>query len=270
VKRLKELNTRRERDYDYSKLSRHLVVFKTKGKAEILGMTKDNITTLSDAGCAFLDVLGQTLQNFPCIRMQEMTIRPSEVELALEITEVRNPREAPPEDSDEWIHYRRTMTLPLFMGYLKMNSAQRINAVFGRDGGAVWTRHYASCVLEDEDVVARVYAELQEEWSRVVVESEPREKKERRSSTFTDALASEFGGTAALPARGSKRRGASAQLGDAMILGRVLLLTGARRDAVVSTAAKKGVARGGGAGGVAAGRGSVVRSLGPARIFLSE
>jgi hypothetical protein len=55
-----------------------------------------------------------------------------------------------------------------------------------------------------------------------------------------------------------------------MILGRVLLLTGARRDAAVSTAAKKGVARGGGAGGKAAGRGSVVRSLGPGRIFLSE
>jgi hypothetical protein len=201
--------------------------------------------------------------------MHRFTIRPSEVELALEITEVRNHREAPPEDSDEWIHYRRTMTLPVFMGYLKTNSAECINAVFGKEGGAVWTRHYASCVLKDEEVLARVYAELQEEWSRVVVDPTP-QKKKKRSSTFADVLASEFGGTAARPGSGSKRRGLSGALGNAMILGRVLLLTGARRDVPKNPAAKRGAARGGGAGGMAAGRGSVVRNLGPDRIFLSE
>ncbi|MCZ7556240.1 MAG: hypothetical protein M5R41_07555 [Bacteroidia bacterium] len=270
MKRLKELSTRRVREYDYSKLSKHLVVFKTRKNAEILGTTKDGITTLSDAGRAFLDVLGQALQNFPCIRLHELSIRPSEVELALEITEVRNPRKAPPEGSDEWIYYRRIMTLPEFMGYLKMNSAHRINALSGKGGGEVWARRYASCVLEDEVVLARVYAELREEWSHVVVDPAQQTKKGKQASTLADVLASEFGGTGALSVYGSKGRAVSGQLAGAMLLGRVLLLTGARRDEAVRTASKKGVARGGGAGGMAGGRGSVVRNLGPARIFLSE
>ncbi|MCZ7558442.1 MAG: hypothetical protein M5R41_18805 [Bacteroidia bacterium] len=270
MKRLKELSTRRVREYDYSKLSKHLVVFKTRKNAEILGTTKDGITTLSDAGRAFLDVLGQALQNFPCIRIHGMTVRPSEVELSLEITEIRMLREAPPEGSDEWVYFRRVMTLPMFMGYLKMNSGHRINTLFGKKGGEVWARRYASCVLEDEDELARVHAELQEEWSRVVVDPPQLKTKEKRFCTFTEVLASEFGGAGALSVHGRKGRAVSGQLAGAMLLGRVLLLTGARKDEAVRTASKKGVARGGGAGGMAAGQGSVVRSLGPARIFLSE
>jgi hypothetical protein len=270
VKRLKQLSTRRVRGYDYSKPSKHLVVFKTKGEAEILGTTKDGITTLSDAGRAFLDVLGQSLQNFPCIQIHELTIRPSEVELALEITAVRNKMEAPPEGSEEWILYRRFMTLGMFMGYLKMNSAHRINTLSGKAGGEVWARRYASCVLDDAELLAKVCAELRDEWSRVVVAPEPQKKKQKRAYSFAEVLASEFGAAAADVVRGSKRRRGSEQLGEAMILGRVLLLTGARRDVTLNASAKKGASRRGGAGGMARGRGMVIRNLGPDRIFLSE
>jgi hypothetical protein len=270
VKRLKQLSTRRVRGYDYSKPSKHLVVFKTKGEAEILGTTKDGITTLSDAGRAFLDVLGQSLQNFPCIRIHEMTIRPSEVELALEITAVRNKMEAPPEESEDWKYYRRVMTLGMFMGYLKMNSAHRINTLSGKAGGEVWARRYASCVLNDAELLAKVCAELRDEWSRVVVAPEPQKKKQKRAYSFAEVLASEFGAAAADVVRGSKWRRGSEQLGEAMILGRVLLLTGARRDVTLNASAKKGASRRGGAGGMARGRGMVIRNLGPDRIFLSE
>jgi hypothetical protein len=270
VKRLKQLSTRRVRGYDYSKLAKHLVVFSTKGEAEILGTTKDGITTLSDVGQAFLDVLGQALQNFPCISIHGMTMRPSEVELALEITEERNKMEAPPEGSEEWILYRRFMTLGMFMGYLKMNSAHRINTLLGRAGGEVWARRYASCVLDDAELLAKVCAELREEWSRVVVAPEPQKRKAKRASSFAEVLASEFGAAAADVVRGSKRRSRSEQLGEAMFLGRVLLLTGARRDVTADTSAQQGVSRRGGAGGMAFGRGSVIRNVGPGRIFLSE
>ncbi len=270
MKRLKQLSTRRVRDFDYSKPAKHLIVFKTKGGAEILGTTKNDITTLSDAGRTFLDVLGQALQNFPCIRIHGMTIRPSEVELALEITEARNIQEAPPIGTDEWKYYRRIMTLPVFMGYLKMNSGHRINKLLGKDGGEVWARRYASCVLTDETVFTKVCVELNEEWSRVVVAPPPRKKLGKRASSFAGVLASEFGGTSTDTVRFSGGRKMSGQLGEAMFLGRVLLLTGARRDVTVKTSSQRGAFRGGGAGGVAAGRGLVIRNLGPERIFLTE
>ncbi|MCZ7558350.1 MAG: hypothetical protein M5R41_18295 [Bacteroidia bacterium] len=270
MKRLKELSTRRVREHDYSEPGKHLIVFKTKGEAEILGSTENGITTLSDAGRVFLDVLGQALQNFPCIRIHGLTIRPSEVELALEITDIRMLREMPPEDSDEWVYFRRVMTLPMFMGYLKMNSAHRINTLFGKGGGEVWARRYATCILNDEVVFDRVCAELEEEWSRVVVAVTPRTKKEKRVFSFDDVLAKEFGGAGAAGVRRSSRRGKSSQLGEAMFLGRVLLLTGARRDAAVNTSTQKGVTRGGGSGGKARVRNTVIRDVGPDRIFLSE
>lgn len=270
MKRLKQLSTRRVRDYDYSEPGRHLIVFKTKGKAEILGTTQNGITTLSDAGRTFLDVLGQSLQNFPCIEIHKLTIRPSEVELVLEITEVRMMREMPPEDSEEWVYFRRVMTLPVFMGYLKMNSGHRINELFGRDGGEVWARRYASCILMDQEVFEKVCAELDDEWSRVLVTPPPQKKKEKRTFSFADVLAMEFSGMRADVLSPSGRRGMSSQLGEAMFLGRVLLLTGARRDATMDTSAKNGVPRKGGAAGMAGARGRVIRNLGPDRIFLSE
>ncbi len=269
MKRLTTLSTRRDRDYDYSQPGKHYIVFRTKRDAGILGTKEHGVTTLSDSGRAFLDVLGQALQNFPCISLPGMNIRPSEVHLALEITGVRRAREVPIIGSDEWVYYRRTMTLPMFMGYLKMNSGHRINTLLGKAGGDVWARRYASRVLRDEEELAAICAGLHEEWCRVVV-SPPQVKKEKRAPVFGEMLALEFGGKGADTVHKGKRRGRSAQFSEVMFLGRVLLLTGARRDAPSKTSAGGGVARGGGSGGKAFLQGSVIRILGPDRIYLSE
>ncbi|MCZ7557400.1 MAG: hypothetical protein M5R41_13450 [Bacteroidia bacterium] len=255
MKRLTQLSTRRDPDYDYSQPAKHLVVFKTEGDAEILGTTKNGVTTLSDIGRAFLDVLGQALQNFRCISIHELSIRPSEVELALEITKRRNIQEEPPRDSDEWVHYRRIMTLPVFMGYLKMNSAHRINELQGTSGGDVWARRYASCVLADEKEFAAVCAALREEWRHVVVSPASR-RKEQRASTLQTAMLSEFGGAGKRRVKQVSAGAMAEAFGETMFLGRVLLLTGARR--------------GGGAGGISDRSGTVIRNLGPGRIYLSE
>ncbi len=257
------------RDYDYSQPAKHHILFGTKGDAEILGTTKHGVTTLSDAGRTFLDVLGQALQNFPCIIIHGMTIRPSEVELGLEITEWRNSREVPPIGSDEWVYYRRLMTLPVFMGYLKMNSGHRINKLLGKDGGDVWARRYASRVLKDEDEMAALCAELHEEWSRVVVDA-PLRKKEKRASTFRAMLASEFRVEGLDSVKQMTAGSTTGQFSETMFLGRVLLLTGARRKFTMNTSAQRGASRGGGAGGQAAGRNMLIRTLGPGRIYLSE
>jgi len=269
VKRLKQLSTRRVRDYDYSQPGVHHVLLETKDDAEILGTAVDGVTTLNDAGRAFLDVLGQALQNFPCVRIDAMDIGPAAVELKLGITEWRNQREVPPVGSRDWEYYRRIMTLPVFVGYLKMNSGLRINKLRKTEGSDVWTRRYRSRILTDVEEMNALSAELQERWSRVVI-TPPRRKQEKRSSTLAAVLASELkdanAGSVQSEARGQSPR----HLSETMLLGRMVLLTGARRVPPKNGASRYRGYTGAGAGGLSAPPGSVIRSIGPDRIFLAE
>ncbi len=269
MKRLKGLSTRRVRDYDYSQPGVHHVVLETKGDAELFGSCTEGITTLSDAGRAFLDELGMALQNFPCIRIDGINIRPSAVDLKIVITEWRNRHEVPTIGTDEWNYYRRVMTLPMFMGYLKMNSGLRINTLRGTAGGVVWTRRYRARVLTDEEESQRLTEELDEKWSHVVVMPLQRSKL-RRDSSLTDVLALRFDAAG----NGSGRSGAfgmdSELLRDTMFLGRVLLLTGTQRATRNMKTSRSGKTVSGGAGGMAARNGPLIRSIGPDQIFLTR
>jgi len=53
---------------------------------------------------------------------------------------------------------RRKMTLPLIVGYFKMNSAKRINLKRGTEGSRVWQRNYFDRILRDD----KDYDELSE------------------------------------------------------------------------------------------------------------
>jgi putative transposase len=46
---------------------------------------------------------------------------------------------------------RRLMTLPLVIGYLKMNSAKQINEILGIPGNPVWQRNYYEHIIRDDD-----------------------------------------------------------------------------------------------------------------------
>lgn len=269
MQRLKKLSSRREREYNYSQPGRHHILFRTMDDAAILGTTQNGITTLSDAGNVFLDVLGQAMQNFPCIQIHGFSVRPSEVELSLEITAWRNHHAVPPVGSPEWVYHRRTMTLPVFMGYLKTNSGCSINAVLGRDGGEVWARRYSSRVVTDSQEFSEVTDELDEEWSRVVVVPLSRGGA-KQASSFSEALAAEFGCAWRSAVEPGAISALAGQLYETMILGRVLLLTGATRGLPMAQEMRRGVIRGGGAGGMAGRQGAVIRNVGPGRIFLSE
>ena len=269
MKRMKGLSTRRVRDYDYSQPGVHHVVLETKGDAEILGSCTEDITTLSDAGRVFLDELGMALQNFPCIRIDGINIRPSCVDLKIVITEWRNRHEVPEIGTDEWIYYRRVMTLPMFMGYLKMNSGLRINTLRGTAGGVVWTRRYRARVLTDEEESKRLTVELDEKWRHVVVMPKQR-SKEKRNPSLTDVLSLRFDTAGSGFGRSDAFGVDSEMLRDTMFLGRVLLLTGTQRIARNMKTSRSGKTVGGGAGGMAARNGPSIRSVGQDQIFLTR
>jgi len=49
------------------------------------------------------------------------------------------------------------MTLPLVVGYFKMNSAKRINLLLGSSGIPVWQRNYYEHIIRDEDEHNRIH-----------------------------------------------------------------------------------------------------------------
>ena len=52
---------------------------------------------------------------------------------------------------------RHRMTLPLVVGYFKMNTAKRINLLRGLEGVPVWQRNYYERVIRDEEEYNRVH-----------------------------------------------------------------------------------------------------------------
>ena len=53
---------------------------------------------------------------------------------------------------------RRKMTLPIVVGYFKMNAAKRINQLRGNEGSRVWQRNYYDRIIKDD----KDYDELSE------------------------------------------------------------------------------------------------------------
>lgn len=53
---------------------------------------------------------------------------------------------------------RRRMTLPIVVGYFKMNAAKRINQLRGNEGSRVWQRNYYDRIIKDD----KDYDELSE------------------------------------------------------------------------------------------------------------
>jgi len=56
---------------------------------------------------------------------------------------------------------RRRMRLPLVVGYLKMNSAKRINEIMGTQGTPVWQRNYYEHIIRNEEEYQRIQAYIE-------------------------------------------------------------------------------------------------------------
>jgi len=52
---------------------------------------------------------------------------------------------------------RRRMTIPLVVGYFKMNTAKRINEILGSQGIPVWQRNYYEHIIRDDEEHNRIH-----------------------------------------------------------------------------------------------------------------
>ena len=65
------------------------------------------------------------------------------------------------------------MTLPLVVGYFKMNTAKQINQILGSQGSPVWQRNYYEHIVRDAAEYHRIHLYIEANVANWVRDSEP-------------------------------------------------------------------------------------------------
>jgi len=220
-----KLSSRRLRSHHYSTPGTYHVLFETEDEREVLGTVRRGVVTIGKYGQVFLAVLGFTLQRFPCVSIKAMDIQPSFVEMVVLLTGWRLKLCVFLERKLAWIHDRRTMVIPLFVGYAKMNSGRRINVMNGVCDQAVWTRRYKAGFLTDESEIAQLCAELDARFQRVRFEKLTEETTEPIVS-LASMLTSALGGLACEQSSSVAMVASPEREFDTLLLGRAMFLSG--------------------------------------------
>jgi hypothetical protein len=261
-----QLSTRRAASVDYSAPGTFHLQVDTLDKAPAFGVQRHGVITLNHCGEILITVLAMALHRFACVSLKSMEILPHCLILVLVIESRRiSFRGMIAKAFSRW-RIRRLMTIPLFVGYVKMNSARRINQHLHRKSGPVWKRRYKDRVMTDAGEIADFCAQLDANFSRIRL-SKSEAGGTRGVMTLSSVLQSLFEGMLFEGASLSAAVQAPEHACDTMLLGRALFMpcsmlgTGAESACAVKNG--EGVPTGVG------GPGQRVRVVGPGRIFLS-
>jgi hypothetical protein len=267
-----QFNDKRLPGHDYNEPGTYHLLLDIAENAGTLGSMRKGIMTLNRFGEIFLGILGMALQIFTCLRVDAMDIRPRCVEFVVTITKRRKPFLARfKKMRDRW-HYRRTMTISVFTGYLKMNSGRRINEE-RKASGHFWVLGFRDRVLSDQAEIDRVCARLNARYGRLRRSSKPRAKRERAVSlttALTAGLSAAFGALYHDAPVVSGMLEVSAQPQDVMLLGRALFLNTSLLRPLPGAGTMEGDGEGTAMGASGGGRQvPLIWSVGPGPIFLS-
>ncbi|MCZ7558614.1 MAG: hypothetical protein M5R41_19680 [Bacteroidia bacterium] len=226
-----QFNEKRLPGHDYSRPGTYHLVFEVGAHASTFGSMKKGVMTLNAYGEIFLSVLGLALQIFSCLRLDAMDIRPTSIELVVSILKWRKPLMKCFASKDERWHYRRTMTISSFAGYLKMNSGRGINRRRKRSGTHFWALGFKDRVLKDKAEINDTIARLRAGFTLVRCSRNPAADG-KRARTLCSAVISALGNSvdAAFGALYSGGPTVAATLEapglpfDTMLLGRALFL----------------------------------------------
>jgi putative transposase len=163
-----QLSTRRAKWVDYSAPGTFHLQLETLDNAPAFGVERNGVITLSECGEILLNVLAMALHRFACVSLKSMEILPHCLILVLVIDSRRISFRSMIVKAFSGLRIRRLMTIPMFVGYLKMNSARRINQyILHRQSGAVWKRRYKDRLMTDSREIAELCAQLDANFSRL-------------------------------------------------------------------------------------------------------
>ena len=144
-------------DYDYSQPGAYFITIVTRGRECLFGDIEHCEMKLNDAGQIVWDVWKSLPSRYPQIGLGTAQVMPNHFHGIVNIHQSAIPVGAIHESPlPEW-HDRRRMTLPLVVGYFKMNTAKRINQIHGSEGLPVWQRNYYEYIIRNETDYNRIH-----------------------------------------------------------------------------------------------------------------
>jgi putative transposase len=144
-------------DYDYSQPGAYFITIVTRGRECLFGEIKDSEMYLNDAGRIVWDVWNSLPARYPQIALGAAVVMPNHFHgnVIINETPVGAIHESPLRVGDQM--QRRRMTIPLVVGYFKMNTAKRINELLGSQGVPVWQRNYYEHIIRDDEEQNRIH-----------------------------------------------------------------------------------------------------------------
>ncbi len=152
----------RLKQYDYSAPGKYFVTICAIDKMFIFGEINNTEMILNESGRIMEKVLLSIADRFTNVEIDVYSIMPNHVHLIISIlpeseSVARAIHELPLQDAK----YRRRMSLPKIIGYLKMNSAKQINRIKDNSGSRVWQRNYYEHIMRNEKTFDEIYAYIQ-------------------------------------------------------------------------------------------------------------
>ena len=148
--------------YDYSETGAYFITIVAHGRECLFGRIQSGEMHLN-ASCRNVgDVWNSLPARYPQIGVGVASVMPDHFHGIINIhasasRPVRADHDLPLRDGRDLQMERRRMTLPLVVGYFKMNTAKRINLLRGLEGVPVWQRNYYERDIRDEEEYNRVH-----------------------------------------------------------------------------------------------------------------
>ena len=144
-------------DYDYSQPGAYFITIVTWRRECLFGEIKDGRMQLNESGQVVWDMWNSLPARYPQISLGAAVVMPNHFHGNIIINEqsVGAIHELPLRITDQ--KERRRMTIPLVVGYFKMNSAKRINKILNSEGIPVWQRNYYEHIIRDDEEHNRIH-----------------------------------------------------------------------------------------------------------------
>jgi putative transposase len=156
-------------DYDYSQPGAYFITIVTRGRECLFGEIKEGEMQLRNAGQIVWDVWNSLPARYPQIGLSTAQVMPNHFHGIINIHPTPVPVRAIHESP---LQERRHMTLPLVVGYFKMNTAKRINKILGSEGVPVWQRNYYEHIIRNEAEYNRIHVYIESNPANWVMDDE--------------------------------------------------------------------------------------------------
>ncbi|MBN1372311.1 MAG: hypothetical protein JW987_10275 [Anaerolineaceae bacterium] len=145
--------------YDYSQPGAYFVTIVTYRREALFGEIVQDEMQLNDAGRIVWDIWQSLPERYPQVQLGAAVVMPNHFHAIVEIVAAGAIHELPlPELSQQESRLkRRRMTIPMVVGYFKMNTAKQINLSLDSPGVPIWQRNYYEHVIEDDEEYRRIH-----------------------------------------------------------------------------------------------------------------